>query len=164
MENLEVILIDFPKERLDELVHNELDLKGMNIKSSHFYDQTTGNDLEIGQVASMQDTLTPSGSGNLVVKKLELGLPLHEVVIVFSFDQRLGDITFNFPDEELKKDNENGNDRVKYLLEYLLQVKRKYAIPVVRVGYEPATDDDTCLIELSDQETNLEKAIQEWTW
>jgi hypothetical protein len=36
MENLEIILLDFRKEEIETLIHEELKLSTLNIKSSHF--------------------------------------------------------------------------------------------------------------------------------
>jgi len=36
----------------------------------------------------------------------------------------------------------------------------KYNAPKIRIGYEPASDDDTCLIELTDNKLDVENALQ----
>ncbi|MDQ0214630.1 aspartate/glutamate racemase [Oikeobacillus pervagus] len=37
MENLEIILTDFNKRKIDKLIYEELKLSTLKLKSSHFY-------------------------------------------------------------------------------------------------------------------------------
>ena len=77
---------------------------------------------------------------------------IKNVVIVFSFDEQDGDIVFNFPENEILKDERNDNKlRLKKLVHYLVNLKKEYDIPNVIIGYEPATDEDTLLIEINDK-------------
>ncbi|HFK1458101.1 TPA: hypothetical protein ACGXMC_003768 [Bacillus cereus] len=161
MENLEIILRDFNKRSIDKLIYDELKLNILKIKSSHFYDNILEKDLDFSQVKKMEEILTPKGTGNVCLEELQLGISLKNVVIVFSFDEQDGDIVFNFPENEILKDDRNDNKlRLKKLVHYLVNLKKEYDIPNVIIGYEPATDEDTLLIEINDKVKNYDKKIE----
>ncbi|HDR7256245.1 TPA: hypothetical protein QCW96_005679, partial [Bacillus pacificus] len=72
-----------------------------------------------------------------------------------------GDIVINFPENEILKDERNDNKlRLKKLVHYLVNLKKEYDIPNVIIGYEPATDEDTLLIEINDKVKNYDKKIE----
>ncbi|MED3905420.1 hypothetical protein [Geobacillus thermodenitrificans] len=47
MENVEIILSDFKKEKLEALIYEELQLTKLHIQSSHFYDPNLQRDIEL---------------------------------------------------------------------------------------------------------------------
>ena len=161
MDNLEVILTNFSKDQLNKFVLEELSLSDLNIKSSHFHDSFSDQDIEFNQIKSIQDILSPVGTGNLVLKHLEFGLTIQDIVIILSFDERLGDIVFNFPDSNIfVGDKGITQSRCRYLITHLVKLKEKYSIPNIRFGYEPASDDDTYLISINDNKIDIDNAIE----
>ncbi|BBW96534.1 hypothetical protein ACPVTF_07640 [Geobacillus icigianus] len=160
MENLEIILSDFKKEKLETLIYDELKLTKLNIQSSHFYDSNLQRDIQFSEVKNIKELLSPQGTGNVVLEQLQLGISLKNVVIVFSFDEEYGDIVFNFPESEIFVDDKN-EVKLKFakLVDYLMNLKIKYAISKVIIGYEPAYDEDTMLIEFDDNPLNVEKVL-----
>lgn len=150
MESLEIILIDFNKNNLDRFIKNDLNIQVDRIKSSHFYDNHSEKDIEFQQIESFEEILSPRGTGKLLLSELSLGHTLNDVIIVFSFDEESGDIVMNFPEEELLTgETSEATLKAQKLIEYVLDIMKKYAIEKVRIGYEPATDDDTCLVEIN---------------
>ena len=161
MENLEIILCDFNKREIDKLVYNELKLSTIKIKSSHFYDNISEKDLEFFQVKNIEGILSPKGTGNILLEELRLGILLKNVLIVFSFDEQYGDIVFNFPEKEILKDRWDDNKlRLKKLVRFLVDLRKSYDIPKILIGYEPATDEDTKLIEINNEAINYDKVIK----
>ncbi|EEM10471.1 MULTISPECIES: hypothetical protein [Bacillus] len=161
MENLEIILTDFNKRKIDKLIYGELKLSTLKLKSSHLYNNTSEKDLDFSQVKNIKEILSPKGTGNIFLEELKLGISLKNVVIVFSFDEQYGDIVFNFPENEILKDERNDNKlRLKKLVHFLVDLKKNYDIPKVIIGYEPATDEDTLLIEINNIVTNYDKKIE----
>ncbi|MEI3614835.1 hypothetical protein [Pseudogracilibacillus sp. SO30301A] len=160
MENLEIILSDFNKRELNKLVYDELKLSTLTLRSSHFYDNISEEDLDFSQVKNIEKILSPKGTGNILIEELQLGISLKNVVIVFSFDEQDGDIVFNFPENEILKDGEDDNRlRLKKIVHFLVNLKEIYDIPKIIVGYEPATDEDTMLIEINHKVTIYDKEI-----
>ncbi|MBT2287500.1 hypothetical protein J7E78_28845 [Paenibacillus polymyxa] len=156
--SLEIILIDFNKNNLDQFIKNDLNIQEDHIKSSHFYDNRSEKDFEFHQIRSFEEILSPKGTGNILLSELNLGHTLNNVMIVFSFNEECGDIVMNFPEEELfSGENSETTLKAQKLIEYILDIKKKYAIEKVRIGYEPAMDDDTCLVEIDKEmmDTNV---------
>nr|WP_197997775.1 hypothetical protein [Paenibacillus sp. CFBP 13594] len=142
-------MIDFDKNKLDQFIKNDLNIQLDQIKSSHFYDNRSENDIEFQQIESLEEILSPKGTGNILLSQLNLGHTFNDVMIVFSFDEESGDTVINFPEEELfSGENSETTLKAQKLIEYILDIKKKYAIEKVRVGYGPAMDDDTCLVEI----------------
>lgn len=161
LENLEIILEDFRKDELDNLIFHELKINLTEIKSSHFFDNNSGADIEFHQIKSFKEVLSPSGTGNVFLNQLELGCCIKDVVIVFSFDKEFGDITFNFSENEIYEGK--GTDvrlNIKKILETLVSLKDKFNIPNIRIGFEPASDDDTCIVNIGKGKFDLESAVE----
>ncbi|KOO43034.1 hypothetical protein [Priestia koreensis] len=150
MENLEIIFTDFNKGKIDKLIYEELKLSTLKLKSSHFYDNISEKDLDFSEVKNIEEVLSPKGTGNIFLEELKLGILLKNVVIVFSFDEQYGDIVFNFPKNEILTDETHDHKlRLKQLVYFLVNLKKNYDIPKIIIGYEPATDKDTLLIEIN---------------
>ncbi|MMZ62407.1 hypothetical protein D1872_246140 [compost metagenome] len=82
-------------------------------------------------------------------------------MIIFSFDEGFGDITFNFSENELYEGKSSDvRLNVKKTLETLVGLKDKFNIPNIRIGFEPASDDDTCLVIIGQEVVDLESAIE----
>lgn len=160
LESLEIILIDFDKNKLDQFIKNDLNIQVGQIKSSHFYDNRSEKDIEFQQIESLEEILSPKGTGNVLLSQLNLGHTFNDVMIVFSFDEESGDIVINFPEEELfSGENPETMLKAQKLIEYILNIKNKYSIEKVRIGYEPAMDDDSCLIEIDKETTNMNAIV-----
>ncbi|WP_315370775.1 hypothetical protein [Paenibacillus xylanexedens] len=160
MQSLEIILIDFNKNNLDRFIKNDLNIQVDQVKSSHFYDNRSEKDNEFQQIESLEEILSPKGTGNILLSQLNLGHAFNDVMIVFSFDEESGDIVMNFPEEELfSGENSETTLKAQKLIEYILDIKKKYAIEKVRIGYEPAMDDDTCLVEIDKETTNMDVIV-----
>jgi hypothetical protein len=160
LESLEVILIDFNKNNLNRFIKNDLNIQVDQIKSSHFYDNRSENDIEFQQIESLEEILSPKGTGNILLSQLNLGHTYNDVMIVFSFDEEYGDIVINFLEEELfSGEKPETMLKAQKLIEYILNIKNKYSIEKVRIGYEPAMDDDTCLVEIDKETTNMNAIV-----
>lgn len=157
-----MILQDVNKSILDDLIKKDLVVKFI-INSSHFFDNVTKTDLEFQNIHSFRDLLSPSGTGSIHFERIELGLPLTNVMILFSFNEECGDVVINFPESEIRSgETKQMYERLSELLSYLLDVKKKYNIGVIRVGFEPASDHDTCILELNKEEHDLEQEVNQF--
>ncbi|KOS61806.1 hypothetical protein FJQ98_18585 [Lysinibacillus agricola] len=162
MENLEIILEDFRKDELNKLVFEELLISSPEVKSSHFFDKNSGDNIEFHQIKSYQEILTPLGTGNVFLNQIEIGCSLNNVMIIFSFDKDTGDITFNFSERELLVGARTEIKlKSKKIVESLLVLKDKYDIPKIRIGFEPASDEDSCLLVIGQEAIDLESAIEQ---
>jgi len=66
-------------------------------------------------------------------------------------------IVINFPNHISGKAKSFIEFECRYLLKHLIKLKVKYNIPNIRFGYEPAADDDACLININQNEIDLDK-------
>ncbi|AZK47335.1 hypothetical protein EIM92_15165 [Paenibacillus lentus] len=161
MENLEIILEDFRKDELDKLIYDELKINSSEVKSSHFFDNNNGADIEFHQIKSFREVLSPIGTGNVFLNQMEIGCSIKDVMVIFSFDKEFGDITFNFSENELYEGKSSEvRLKAKKILETLVGLKDKFNIPNIRIGFEPASDDDTCLVEIGEEVVDLESAVE----
>lgn len=147
MDNIEIILEDFRKDELDNFAFNELKINMLEVKSSHFFDNSSDKDIELYQIKSLGEVLSPIGTGNVLLNQIDIGCSLKDVMIVFSFDKETGDITFNFSKSELFE-GKSSEVRMKTMriVKSILGLKGKYNIPKIRIGFEPVSDDDSCLV------------------
>ncbi|WP_145331971.1 hypothetical protein [Paenibacillus xylanexedens] len=65
-----------------------------------------------------------------------------------SFDGESGSVENNFSEIELIEDRISDKEKGLGLLKYFYLFMERYDVEPVKFGYEPAIDDDTCLIEL----------------
>ncbi|EHB62700.1 hypothetical protein [Paenibacillus lactis] len=160
MENLEIIFENFRKDQLDKFVFDELKINSYEVKSSHFFDSNRQEDIEFHQIKSIEELLSPVGTGNVLLEQIEIGSILNDVMIIFSFDNDSGDITFNFSESELFEGNVSEIKlKAMKIVESLISLKDKYDITKIRIGFEPATDDDSCLVEIGTEKVDLERAV-----
>lgn len=151
VENIEIILFDFEKIDLPNLIYKEFNLLNKKIVSSHFYDSVLGKDVSFSEVKDIKQILSSRGTGNLVLNELELGVPVEDIVLVLSFDEKVGDIVLNFPEHFLfptKQTHDKAN--LKEVANYLMKLQSTYSMSKAIIGYEPATDEDSRLIEITD--------------
>ncbi|MBR2564854.1 MAG: hypothetical protein IKE29_09540 [Paenibacillus sp.] len=161
MEYLEIILEEFRKDELDEFISNELKINLAEVKSSHFFDNKHRADIEFHQIKSFREVLSPIGTGNVFLNQVEIGCSIRDVMIIFSFDKESGDITFNFSENELYKgESSDVKLNVKKVLEKLVDLKDKFNISNIKIGFESASDDDTCLVKIDQGAVDLESAVQ----
>ncbi|MBH5317317.1 hypothetical protein I6N90_05760 [Paenibacillus sp. GSMTC-2017] len=158
MEFLEVVF-NLRTVYLDKLLFDEFKLTADNIKSSHFYDNDEERDKEFHEIASFSDFFTKPATGTITVKELQLGTVLEEFLIVFSFNEEFCTIDINFSESDWIVDNILDKKKCLELMEYFLSLMERYHIESVRFGYEPATDDDTCLIELKAGVTQMKDIV-----
>ncbi|MEC0232977.1 hypothetical protein P4H71_01225 [Paenibacillus kribbensis] len=162
MENIEIILEDFRKNELDKLVFDELKINSLEVKSSHFFDNSIEEDIEFHQIKSFQEVLSPSGTGNVFLNQINIGCSLRDVMIIFSFDKDFGDITFNFSQGELFE-GKSSEVRLKAMkmVESLVGLKSNFNIPSIRIGFEPALDNDSCLVEIGQDAVDIKSVVEQ---
>ena len=149
MENIEIVLKNFSKKKLDRFIEFEL-LNSINkLRSSNFFDNENKRDLTIENISSVSKILSPRGCGSISFYNFKFGIYLGDTVVTFSFDEKTGDIVINF---EMKIFLEKGKSEIinmcKRIVEISLQLKKMYSVPVILIGREPAEDKDTCFLKI----------------
>lgn len=161
MNNLEVVF-DIHISYIDKLLTDELDIISANIKSSHFYDQTTTKDIEFDDIYSFSAFLLNPGTGTILFKVLELGTELKEVLLIISSDAEYITVEFNFVETELSYEGVLDTMKCLHMLNYFQKLIQLYHIPSIKFGYEPATDKDMCLIEITKHTDLLPSVRNQW--
>ncbi|MDF2942455.1 MAG: hypothetical protein K0S01_1313 [Herbinix sp.] len=150
--NIEIIIENINRIELDNIIFKELNLDRRKIKSSHFYDEMKKEDINMDIISSLKEFYTTSGTGNIYIKELDLGICIHNVMIIISFDKVYGDIVLNFEENELLQKNIDINkDYVSFIRKSQNMVKN-YDIGAIIIGYEPASDEDMQLVTFSKKE------------
>lgn len=145
MNNLEIIIENVKSNDLDRIIFEELCFDKQKIISSHFYDEHNKRDIELEMLSSLEEFYSKPGTGNIYMSEVELGLCIHDVMTVISFDKVSGDIVINFEESEIINDSITNNDYVKFIKK-LQSFISKYDISSIIIGYEPALDNDMKLI------------------
>lgn len=158
MDHLEVVF-DIHISYIDKLLIDELDIRSANIKSSHFYDQIRTKDIEFNHIDSFSTFLLSPGTGTILFEVLELGVALKEVLLVISSDAEYITVEFNFIKTELIYKGVLDTIKCLHMLNYFQKLIERYNIPSIKFGYEPATDKDMCLIEIT-KHTDLVQSIR----
>lgn len=161
MDNLEVVF-DIHISYIDKLLTDELDIISANIKSSHFYDQTTTKDIEFDDIYSFSAFLLNPGTGTILFEVLELGIELKEVLLIISSDAEYITVEFNFVETELSYEGVLDTMKCLHMLNYFQRLIQLYHIPSIKFGYEPATDKDMCLIEITKHTDLLQSVRNQW--
>lgn len=161
MENFEIILNNFSKSKVDKFIASEILHSKNKIRDSNFFDNFNKKSLPIENISSLSKLLDPIGSGYISFLTFMFGIPLENTVITFSFDKKYGDIVINFEMKTFfgKKIPEIGEICVK-IIKTALQFKTKYLVPVILIGFEPADNDDLCILHLGAEDINLIKATK----
>lgn len=150
MNNLEIVIENIKRNELDTIIFKEFIFDKQKIISSHFYDEINKRDIEFEMISSLEEFYVVPGTGNIYMSEVEMGICIHNVMTIISFDKVLGDIVLNFEENELFKGN-MVNQGCVLLIKKLQSIVNKYDIGSVIIGYEPASDKDMKLVSFTRQ-------------
>lgn len=143
MENLEIIFENIKVHDLNKLLYNYLLLDLKNVRNSHFYDEKLDKDLTIEEIENLENYFSISGTGNINVDRINLGIDIMDCMIIISFDQVYGDVVINFPAKQFLSSTSKLEDCIcKILYSKLETIYQEVEIESIIVGYEPADNDD----------------------
>ncbi len=146
MENIEIIMVNVKKEHIDLITRNEIKFRNSNTISSYFYNEKKSENIELSEIQSFKDYFEDNRIGNIFSKEIFLGEKIFDVIILFSFNNKLGDIELNFKEIDfVKNDKRYLKNKIKNIFNKLTELLEKYEIEEIRIGYEPATDSDMLL-------------------
>ncbi|MDM5154766.1 hypothetical protein QUF88_13325 [Bacillus sp. DX1.1] len=147
MENVEIILSNVKKEYLDLIIKQEFKLTSDKVISSHFFDKVNKKDIEYTDALNLSDYYSTPNTGNIFVKEVSVGDRLINVMIIMSFDEEFGDIVLNFEEEQFICSSEDElKQKLRKIINKLTEVFERYEVEEIRLGFEPATDDDMSLL------------------
>lgn len=136
MEYLELVFEDIQLIDVDTIL-KWMSFEKKNIIRSHFF--IDGEDKKFEDINNFADYFKNKGTCNLTVKELNIGFPVKEAVIIISFDEKYGDITLTFSEEDWDI-NQAEEEKVSLLSNQLNLLKEKINFNTILFGYEPAED------------------------
>lgn len=149
MENFEIVFIDVPNIHFGKILKEHFQLNEADIVSSHFFDSHQDKTLTYSDISDWSAYFSKSGTCDIFVRKILIGAELKNVVLLYSHNTDLGDITINFEEEQLKKLNRTDLEScLRKLLQRLLEIGKIFGISKIILGYEPAEDSDMELVEI----------------
>lgn len=112
----------------------------------HFYDEIEKKDMGLSDVSSLGEYYLTPKTGNIFVKEIFVGDNIKNVMLIMSFDDKVGDIVINFEEEEfITSSGDELKQKITKIFVTLVEILNKYEIEEIRIGYEPASDDDMLL-------------------
>ncbi len=156
MEYIEIIISDIKKKYIDSIIKNDFEISNEKIISSHFYNKKDSKDIEFHDISNFENYYKNNGTGNIFARELFLGSKIYNVVIVISFDEKFGDIVLNFEEKEVLLENEEErNNHISIIFKKLYDLIFKYELKEIKIGYEPAIDDEMLLAIINKNGINL---------
>lgn len=151
MGYIEIILEDIEISRLEE-VFGKIMFSKDDIISSHFF--VKGEDVEYQNIENLKGYFQSSGTCNLYIKKIAIGMILRNALIVIAGNGISADITISVSRECFGTNDKQGNE-LSLLLKLLVQVSEEGAAKKIILGYEPACDEDMKILEISEGKTTV---------
>ncbi|SFX73916.1 hypothetical protein SAMN04487866_12126 [Thermoactinomyces sp. DSM 45891] len=154
MEYVEIILVDFPRELLDQLVCDVFKISTSSVKSSNFHDNQTGKSIDYAELDSIERILRPKGSGTIFLSEFTLGVTMINTLVLFSFDGIKGEVLIHVEENEFYMNEYE----YRKLLTTLFKIRSTFHLERIRIGFEPATDDDMCVLDI-DCNSDMEQSV-----
>lgn len=154
MNYIEIIFKDIKICQLDNFFHDFIIFNDIDIISSHFFDKEKKRDLEYKDIKNFKSYFVSSGTCNIYLRKVLIGIELENVIIIISSDKDYCDITINF-EEKYFSNCKNIERKFIILLDLILEIYQKYEIEKIIFGYEPAEDADMKILEISQRQVKL---------
>lgn len=156
MEYIEVVLKSIKISQLQSVFCNYLIFDEKDIISSHFFDREKNTDASYKEIENFEEYFNTPGTCNISLKKATIGAELANVLLHIVCDERYGDITINFDEEQLKgQSNKEIENKLQNILTFLIQIYKSGEIGEIILGYEPAEDTDMKMIEISQNKMKL---------
>lgn len=160
---IEIVLKNVKKYYLDQIIGGYIKYNMSDIISSYFYDKKKQKDIAYSDIESLETYFNESGTCNIYLKKIHIGMELYEVLILVGYDGEKGDITLNFLEEQFRQMEKSKLKSNFYkVIQNLVELCKCYEIDEIILGYEPAEDDDMKMMEIrQEQITNFNEDIHQ---
>lgn len=149
MENIEIIIRNVEPSKIEELLKNYITFEERDIISSHFFDQSSNTDLTYHEIDDLNQYCRTRCSADIFLKRISIDIDLKETIILLCCDGDTCDIVLNFSENQFDGQpfDKMVQDFIK-LFQRLLAICKNGCGNVVTIGYEPANDDDTKIVEI----------------
>jgi hypothetical protein len=147
MENMEVAF-EIKTEYIDSLIYDEFQLNDEKIINSSFFGNIKNHDIGFSDIKSFRELFSESNGVVMYVKKLRTEIVMEGFQIALFFGPQSGFVEINFSKNELIHGDKIDKEKTYILLQYFKSIMDRYEIKKIYFGYEPAIDDNTCLIKI----------------
>lgn len=156
MNYLEIILKNVKKYYVDQIIGKYIQYNVSDVISSYFYDKNKQKNIEYSDIENLQTYFNESGTCNIYLKKVQIGMELNEVLILVGYDGDNGDITLNFLEEQFRH-MEKGRlkSNLCMFIQKLVELCKCCDIDQIILGYEPAEDDDMKIMEIRKEQITI---------
>lgn len=156
MDYVEIVLKDINIEQIQDVLYKFLIFDEKNIISSHFYNQEKNKDASYQEIGNLKNYFRTPGTCSISLKKAIIGTELNNVLIHIACDERYGDITISFEDDQIKEyHNKEIVSKVQSLMTYVIRIYKSGEVGGIIMGYEPAEDEDMKMIEISQNKITI---------
>ena len=152
MENLELVFENIKVDDVEKIL-NEFKFKSENVERSHFF--IDNEDKEYKDISSFSEYFKSKGTCNLLVREIDLGTVINKSVIIISFDEIYGDITFTFSESDWEKDSISDDEKTMILFQKLSMMKNNINYSSILFGYDPVDDEDMQLFRIENSNEKL---------
>ena len=156
MNYLEIILKNVKKYYVDQIIGKYLQYNVSDVISSYFYDKNKQKNIEYSDIENLQTYFNESGTCNIYLKIVQIGMELIVVLILVGYDGDNGDITLNFLEEQFRH-MEKGRlkSNLCMFIQKLVELCKCCDIDQIILGYEPAEDDDMKIMEIRKEQITI---------
>lgn len=156
MNYLEIILKNVKKYYVDQIIGKYIQYNVSDVISSYFYDKNKQKNIEYSDIENLQTYFNESGTCNIYLKKVQIGMELNEVLILVGYDGDNGDITLSFLEEQFRHmEKSRLKSNLCMLIQKLVELCKCCDIDQIILGYEPAEDDDMKIMEIRKEQITI---------
>lgn len=149
MEFIEIILENVPVKFLKTVISRHLQVRRADILASHFFCPERGETLEYPDTEDWTAFFRGTGTSDIYLAELHIGMTLRNVVVLISHNAACGDITIHFEESQFSfADAGEARTNFKKLFARLMEISSDCKADGVLIGYEPAEDDDMRILEI----------------
>lgn len=156
MENVEILILDVDIRLLNNLMKTEFKIRKEDLKNSHFYNNDEYVDFEYYDDLDLSEYFSTLNTGNIYSSKVFLGDYYKDVLIVISSTDNKADIELSFNEKAfLDIAMDEMINKIYKIISFLINIRKKYFLKSIRIGYEPVTDDDQLLLTICSEGVNI---------
>lgn len=150
MNIIEIVMQDIQKKYINRMMESSLEFKNSDIISSHFFDKDLNEEIKYQKINNFEEYFCNSGTCNLFLEKMVIGVELKKVLILISCTEELLDISITFSEDQFMDfDSSKMHEYMQGIICALLEIQKEYYVDSIFLGYEPAIDSDMRILEFN---------------
>lgn len=149
MEYIEIILNNVQTRFLKEIITEQLQFMGSDVRASHFFSPKTERTITYSEINNWDMFFEEKGTGDISLKEVVLGMSIKNVVVLITYRPFCNDISISFGEDQLSFECVyEAQENIRKLFQKLIDISQKCGIDDITIGYEPAEDEDMKILEI----------------